>query len=229
MSHVHVIHQLLEQLVRTLGEAERDETVGPVNVLLQRLLVHSMHPSDCALIVRSAEWPVVIESTCNALRRPLSSAGDATVFCLKAVSLVCNVCVFEDIRPHVGADALLELCFVALRVFPTVKRLVHLTLSTIANIALCGGVSLARSDATCLIRSLARMYQEGPVAEAWCTAVCNLAGSTGANLNVLVEHNAVEQVQRLLLFHGDSERVVARGIQTLSCLCAAHLPVEAES
>jgi hypothetical protein len=195
--------------------------------ILHRLLVHTMHATDSVDMCKAAQFPSLIEAIAEVVGvghdlPVLAEVGLDTNFALNVASIFANLCVFEDVREYLPEPELcVAIALSCIRHQPMSRRIVHLCLMCVANIALCTHLLLPEETVVELVGAVVPLFDEAPVVEAWSCALCNVASTTSENLGALVQAGAIDKLERLLVYHSDSERVLARGYQCLTCLSAA--------
>jgi hypothetical protein len=217
-------------VVSAVVQAEKafSEASERANKVIHRLLVHTLHVSDSIDICRAQQFTALLDVVSELFGvehdlEVLREVGIDTSFALNFLSVLANLCVFEDVRAHVPhPTAFIQIALVCIRHQPTSRRVVHLCLMCIANAALCGRIYFTDSMMRELVDAVIPLCEEAPVVEAWACAMCNVASTSGENLDGLVAADASKHLEDLLLYHGDNDRTVARGYQCLSCLSAAY-------
>lgn len=195
--------------------------------LTHRLLVHSMHGTDSVEVCRSPAFQEFTECVAEVVgvdheTEVIEQVGLDVNFALNVVSLFGNLCVFEDAREYLPSpDTCARVALTCIRHQPTNRRLVHLCLMAVSNVALCPDLRLPPKAVAELVDAVVPLYDQSPVVEAWACALCNVASTTAENLAALVAGGATARLETLMMYHGDNERVAARGFQCLSCLGAA--------
>jgi hypothetical protein len=195
--------------------------------ILHRLLVHTMHATDSVDMCKAAQFPSLIEAIAEVVGvghdlPVLAEVGLDTNFALNVASIFANLCVFEDVREYLPEPELcVAIALSCIRHQPMSRRIVHLCLMCVANIALCTHLLLPEETVVELVGAVVPLFDEAPVVEAWSCALCNVASTTSENLGALVQAGAIDKLERLLVYHSDNERVLSRGYQCLTCLSAA--------
>lgn len=196
---------------------------------MRQLLVLSESKAEAQTAVCTAEGDEVFNGFFDAVGPFVATDVNVALY---TCSVISNLCVFPDCRDALHVAALVDLATLAIASHPTQKKLVHLALMTISNVALSGRVVLTETTAKSVAAAIAPLYSEARVVEAWTAALCNLSAcSAVATTHLLLANNAVATLERLLVFHGDDARVAHRGLQALSHLCAGHIaaPTPSES
>jgi hypothetical protein len=179
-------------------------------------------------VCRAPEFPALLDAVAELVGVGhddvvLAQVGLDVNFALNVLSIMANLCVYEDVREYYPSPALsVNIALACVRHQPSNRRVVHLCLMAVSNVALCADLVLSAASVTALVAAVVPLHDEAPVVEAWACAMCNVAGTTADNLAHLVRAGAVAQLDTLLLHHGNNERVRARGFQCLSCLSAVY-------
>eukprot|EP00672_Neobodo_designis_P020046 CAMPEP_0174831184 /NCGR_PEP_ID=MMETSP1114-20130205/2957_1 /TAXON_ID=312471 /ORGANISM="Neobodo designis, Strain CCAP 1951/1" /LENGTH=344 /DNA_ID=CAMNT_0016065005 /DNA_START=46 /DNA_END=1076 /DNA_ORIENTATION=+ len=183
--------------------------------VLHRILVHTMHASDSMEVCRAPEFPALLDTIAELVGvghddEVMRQVGLDVNCALNILSVMANLCVYEDVREYYPAPALsVDIALACVRHQPTNRRVVHLCLMAISNVALCADLLLTAESVTALVGAVVPLHDEAPVVEAWACAMCNVAGTTADNLAHLVRAGAVAQLDTLLLHHGSNDRVRA--------------------
>lgn len=139
---------------------------------------------------------------------------------LYVCTLASNLSGFSDSRVVLSSTAadLFELVLRIAKSFVLERRVIHLALMTLSNLALCDAVNPTPEQCGLAVELVMPSYSEPQVVEAWCCTICNMTAAHPMLVKEFTRLGVVEVLHRLLLFLGDDSRVVTRGLQTLSNL-----------
>lgn len=139
---------------------------------------------------------------------------------LYVCTLVSNLAGFPDSRVVLSSVAveLFDLILKIAKSFVLERRVIHLALMTLSNLALCDAVHPTPAQCELVVEFVMPSYTESQVVEAWCCTLCNITAAHPTLVREFTRLGVVEVLHRLLLFFGDDSRVVSRGLQCLSNL-----------
>jgi hypothetical protein len=139
---------------------------------------------------------------------------------LYVCTLVSNLSGFPESRVVLSSVAieLFDLVLKIAKSFVLERRVIHLALMTLSNLALCDAVHPTPEQCGLVVELVMPSYSEPQVVEAWCCALCNMTAAHPTLVKEFTRLGVVEVLHRLLLFLGDDSRVVTRGLQCLSNL-----------
>ncbi|CUG93499.1 Hypothetical protein, putative [Bodo saltans] len=139
---------------------------------------------------------------------------------LYVCTLVSNLSGFPESRVVLSSVAieLFDLVLKIAKSFVLERRVIHLALMTLSNLALCDAVHPTAEQCGLVVELVMPSYSEPQVVEAWCCTLCNMTAAHPTLVKEFTRLGVVEVLHRLLLFLGDDPRVVTRGLQCLSNL-----------
>jgi hypothetical protein len=137
---------------------------------------------------------------------------------LYALSLVSNLCAVKEGRQFLSGTTLFNFVLQTSHRFRESRRLVHLALMTLSNVALLPSCDIPDHHLREVVLLVIPLYFEPQVVEAWLTCLTNFTASHPRLIAPILEYGAVDTIERLLLFLGDDSRLVSRGLYALSNL-----------
>ena len=182
---------------------------------LYRLFRHSI---DATLVGREVAEVLALDELPKFAKLIVILIPLETNIVLYACPLIGNVVSVPEVRERSDGNVLLDIVLGCIASYPMQRRVVHLCLMTVSNIALVQRFKVTSTQARQIALAVIPLYSEAPVVEAWSCAVCNLSNIHPEVIPMFLSCAVIETLERLLLFFGDDARVVTRGLQALSNL-----------